>query len=133
MINTADQALAKLLDGEIKVRDKKIYAYTPHNMPLNTIMDSYIMIEWNGAVQSLTKALGILRGNLAVTISCKTTNYSRTAVDDIISKAISLLHCKSSDGYYFELDEYGFIVPPTNNLENGYTSAVLNIKWRKNT
>ena len=71
-----DVVLAALLDRKVSVQTSAtesyaIRAYADEERPNKGVADEFIDIEWNGSARSLTRPLGLFRGNLALVIWCK--------------------------------------------------------------
>ena len=135
---TPDTVLASLLDKVVTVQTSKtqshvIRAYADEGKPNVGIGNEFIEIIWNGSARSLTRPLGLFRGNLALTISVKAQTDGRAKkklVRQIISQCEELVNKKVSDGFYFEFDPMNVITPTTVNLISGYSTTVLNVSWR---
>nr|WP_304651413.1 hypothetical protein [Bacteroides acidifaciens] len=135
---TPDTALAALLDGKVEVQisatnSRKLRAYAQAEQPQTGLADEFISVLYNGTVRSLTRPLGLFRGNLALTIYCK-SNSDGTAkkkrIASMVTQCVELVNEQTADGYYFELDPANVITPITVNLTNGYATTVLNVEWR---
>lgn len=135
---TPDTALATLLDNIVKVQASEtashiIRAYADEEKPNVGLGDEFIEVDWNGSARSLTRPLGVFRGNLALSIYVKTQTDGRAKkklVRQIISQCEELVNGKVNDGFYFEFDATNVITPTTVNLTSGYSTTVLNVSWR---
>lgn len=135
---TPDIVLAALLDNVVSVQTSEteshfIRAYADEEKPNVGLDDEFIEVDWNGSARSLTKPLGVFRGNLALSIYVKTQTDGRAKkklVRQIISQCEELVNNKVSDGFYFEFDPMNVITPTTVNLTSGYSTTVLNVSWR---
>lgn len=134
---TPDITIAKMLNGNVKVQisaksSRKVKAYAQAEQPQDVTDEEFITIMNNGVVESKTQKLGFLKGNLALTIYCKTNPNStakRNRINSMIEQCVNLINCQSNGGFYFELDATNVITPTTVNLTNGYATTVLNVKW----
>lgn len=134
---TPDTALAALLDGKVEVQisatnSRKLRAYAQAEQPQTGLADEFISIMANGAVRSLTRPLGIFRGNLALTLYCKSNSdgtAKRKRIASMIAQTVELVNSKVADGFFFEIDPSNVITPTTVNLTNGYATTVLNVEW----
>lgn len=134
---TPDMALAALLDGRVVVqtsatasRVAKVYAQA--EQPQTGLADEFISVFYNGVVRSLTKPIGIFRGNLALTLYCKSNSdgtAKRKRIASMIAQTVELVTEKTSQGFFFELDPANVTTPTTVNLTNGYATTVLNVEW----
>lgn len=132
-----DVALAALLDGKVSVQTSAtqshtIRAYADEEKPNVGLGDEFIEVDWNGGARSLTRPLGVFRGNLALSIYVKTQNDGRAKkklVRQIIAQCEGLVNNKVSDGFYFEFDPMNVITPTMVNLTTGYSTTVLNVEW----
>lgn len=134
---TPDTALAALLDGKVEVQTKTdswvVPVYAQAEQPTTGLSDEFISVQYNGTIRSLTRPLGIFRGNLALTIYCKVHDREQTAkrnrIASMVEQSVELVNGKVSQGFYFELDPSNVITPTTVNLTNGYATTVLNVEW----
>lgn len=132
-----DKALTNLLDRKVVVQisatqSRKIKVYANAEQPQDGLSDEFVSIFYNGTLRSRTKPLGIISGNIALAIYCK--SYSdgtakRNRIDSMVEQIVKLVNCKSEAGFFFELDTANFITPTTVNLTNGYTTTILNVHW----
>lgn len=132
-----DAVLAALLDGKVTVQTSKtqshtIRAYADGERPNKNLGDEFIDVEWNGGAQSLTENPAFFRGNLLLTIWCKSQSDGRAKkklVKQIVSQVSPLAHRKSSQGFVFAFDPSNVITPTTTNLTTGYSTTILNVEW----
>lgn len=132
-----DVALAALLDKKVTVqtsttKSHTIRAYSDEGRPNKGVGDEFIDVEWNGGAQSLTKPLGVFRGNLLLTIWCKAHTDGRAKkklVKQIIAQCQELIGSVTSGGFHFEFNPYNVITPTTTNLTTGYSTTILNVEW----
>lgn len=129
---TPDLALKALLDGKVASDNGVLTVYPHESLPNNVSADDFIVIQRNGIVRSLTKPMGVFRGNLALSIYCRL--YTDNTANVIKSRRLmqtceELVNCKTSDGFYFELDATNPITAPNANTTSGYSVAVLNVSW----
>lgn len=132
-----DVALAALLDKKVTVQTSAahsyaIRAYANEDRPNKGVADEFIDIDWNGGARSLTRPLGLFRGNLALVIWCKARADGRAKkkrVKQIIAQCAELVDGKLSQGFFFEFNAGNVITPTTVNLTTGYSTTILNVKW----
>ncbi|MCM1301921.1 MAG: hypothetical protein NC226_09385 [Bacteroides cellulosilyticus] len=135
---TPDLALAALLNGKVEVSTSEtekhlVKAYAQAGQPQIGLADEFISIFYNGTVRSITRPIGVFRGNIALTIYCKSNTdgtAKRKRIAAMIEQTVELVNCKTSQGFFFELDPTNVITPTTVNLTNGYATTVLNVSWR---
>ena len=133
-----DIVLASLLSGEVRVQtstsaDRKVKAYAQTEQPQNITADEFILILNNGIISSKTQPLGLLSGNLALTIYSKSNSNGtakRNRINSMIDQCVEIVDKCSAEGFFFELSPTNIITPTTVNLTNGYATTVLNVKWR---
>lgn len=135
-----DQALAKLLDKKVKVQTSAtqshtIRCYGDGERPNKGLGDEFIEIGWNGSARSLTEEPALFRGNLLLTVWCKTFGDSRAnkgRVREIVAQAAGAMNrALTSGGYVFRFDPTAVITPTTTNLTTGYSTTILNVEWRE--
>lgn len=133
-----DIVLASLLSGEVRVQtstsaDRKVKAYAQAEQPQNITADEFILILHNGIISSKTQPIGLLSGNLALTIYSKSNSNGtakRNRINSMIDQCVEIVDKCSAEGFFFELSPTNIITPTTVNLTNGYATTVLNVKWR---
>lgn len=133
-----DIVLASLLSGEVRVQastsaDRKVKAYAQAEQPQNITADEFILILNNGIISSKTQPIGLLSGNLALTIYSKSNSNGtakRNRINSMIDQCVEIVDKCSAEGFFFELSPTNIITPTTVNLTNGYATTVLNVKWR---
>lgn len=134
-----DAVLAALLDGKVSVQTSAtqshtIRAYADEERPNKNLADEFIDVERNGGAQSLTEDPALFRGNLMLTIWCKAQTDGRAKnklVKQIVSQVAPLVHRKVSQGFVFTFDPTNVITQTTTNLTTGYSTTILNVKWRE--
>lgn len=138
-----DVALTALLDGKVTVQTSEtqsyeIRAYADGKQPSKGLDDEFLSVTWNGSAQSLTEDPALFKGNLMLIISCKLLNSTRdgqtvntSRVRKILSQVAPLVHRKVSQGFVFGFDPTQVITPTTTNLTTGYSTTILNVKWRE--
>lgn len=134
---TPDMALAALLDGKVEVQTSEtkksvVKSYAQAEQPQTGLDDEFISIFYNGTVRSITHPIGVFRGNLALTIYCKSNSdgtAKRKRIASMIEQTVKLVNCKTAQGFFFKLNPANIITPTTVNLTNGYATTVLNVEW----
>lgn len=134
---TPDMVLATLLDGKVEVqtsatKKSAIKVYAQAEQPQNGLGNEFISVFYNGTVRSITRPLGVFRGNLALTLYCKSNSdgtAKRKRIASMIEQAVEFVNGKTSHGFFFELNPASVITPTTVNLTNGYATTVLNVEW----
>lgn len=133
-----DIKLAQLLDGNIEVQtsatDKySIRCYADGKMPNKGLADELVYIQWNGSAEARTFPAGCFKGNLALTIYCKAQadNTAKTQrIRQIMRQCQLLAAGVVIDGFYFSVDPSQVIQPTKVNSTIGYSTTVINVKWR---
>lgn len=134
---TPDTALVALLDGKVTVQtsatsSRTVKSYAQAEQPQTGLDDEFISIFYNGTVRSITRPIGVFRGNIALTLYCKSNpdgTAKRKRIASMIDQATNLVNGMTSQGFFFELDPANVITPTTVNLTNGYATTVLNVEW----
>ena len=132
-----DLALKTLLDGQIVLRKSAtesvvIDVYAQGERPNTGLASEFVEILFNGAVRSLTKPIGVLRGNVVVSVYVKSYedgSVFQYRVDSIMKQIEEKVSNKESDGYFFEINPDNIITPTTTNIASGYSTTILNIEW----
>ena len=132
-----DLALKTLLDGQIVLRKSAtesvgIDVYAQGERPNTGLASEFVEILFNGAVRSLTKPIGVLRGNVVVSVYVKSYedgSVFQYRVDSIMKQIEEKVSSKESDGYFFEINPNNIITPTTTNIASGYSTTILNIEW----
>lgn len=132
-----DLALKALLDGQIVLRKSAtesvvIDVYAQGERPNTGLASEFVDILFNGAVRSLTKPIGVLRGNVAVSVYVKSYedgSVFQYRVDSIMKQIEEKVSSASSGDYFFEINPDNIITPTTTNMASGYSTTILNIEW----
>lgn len=127
-----DMALKALLDGKVKAGAKAIKVYAQGEQPNVGAEAEYITVLNNGVITSLTQPMGLLNGNLALSIHSRlNSNHTikRPLMRRLTGRCVELVDRKSSDGLFFRLDPNNVITPPTPNNTTGYATTTLNVAW----
>lgn len=132
-----DVALKELLDGNIVLQrsatefaDIKVYAQGER--PNDGLDTEFVEILLNGSVRSLTKPIGVLRGNLALAVYVKTYDDGSVfqyRVDALLKLVEEKVSSVSSGDYFFEINPDNIITPTIANVTTGYSTTILNIEW----
>lgn len=132
-----DVALAALLDGRVSVQTSAteshtIRSYADEERPNKNLADEFIDVEWNGGARAITEEPALFRGNLMLTIWCKSQTDGRAKkklVKQIVAQVAPIVHRKTSQGFVFTFDPTNVITPTTTNLTTGYSTTILNVEW----
>lgn len=111
---------------------RKVAVYRQGERPNTDLPDEFVEILYNGIVRSLTKPIGVLKGNLALTIYCKAQANGKAKqkrVQSILEQLERLLTNKVTGGFFFEIDLGNIITPLYIDATTGYSTMTLNVKW----
>ena len=132
-----DLALKSILDKQIMLQKSAtesvaIKTYAQGEKPNTELDDEFIEIQFNGAIRSKTKPIGVLSGNLIVAIYVK--SYEDGSVfqyrfDSILEQLEQKVSGLTVDGFFFSLNLDNIITPTTVNITSGYSATILNVKW----
>lgn len=131
-------AFAAVLDKKVVVhtsatKSHTIRAYKYGKQPNKGVGDEFILVRQNGVVRSLTRPLWLFRGNLAVEIRCKLQTNNTTkdnVIDEILGQVEDAANSKAHGEYFYTIEPDNVITPTTPNLTEGYSTTVINVKWR---
>lgn len=129
---TPDFALKALLDGKVYADKDLLKVYVHGELPNTDLYDDFLSIARNGVVRSFTKPMGVFRGNLALSVYCRsnTNGTAKTNRSRLLAKQCEdLVNCKTSGDFFFELNSGNPITPASTNLASGYTTTILNVDW----
>ena len=132
-----DLALKTLLDGQIVLRKSAtesvvIDVYAQGERPNAGLASEFVEILFNGAVRSLTKPIGVLRGNVVVSVYVKSYedgSVFQYRVDSIMKQIEEKVSNAMVGNYFFEINPDNIITPTTTNIASGYSTTILNIQW----
>ena len=132
-----DLALKSLLEGQIVLRKSAtesvvINVYAQGERPNTGLASEFVEILFNGAVRSLTKPIGVLRGNVVVSVYVKSYedgSVFQYRIDSIMKQIEEKVSSASSGDYFFEINPDNIITPTTTNIASGYSTTILNIEW----
>lgn len=134
--------LAAALDKKVAVITKetasgkrKVRAYRYGNSPSEKIKDEFIVVGKNGITQSLTEPLGLLKGNIQISVYCKLLDLkdgqqcNHARVQEMLSQIEALCDRKVYGDYFYRIAPDNVIVDTTPNLTNGYSTTIINVEW----
>ena len=132
-----DLAIKALLEGQIVLQKSAtesavIDVYAQGERPNTGLASEFVEILFNGAVRSLTKPIGVLRGNVVVSVYVKSYedgSVFQYRVDSIMKQIEEKVSYASSGDYFFEINPDNIITPTTVNMTSGYSTTILNIEW----
>lgn len=135
-----DVALAALLDGKVQAKSASgkmavLRVFADGERGNKDADDEFIEILYNGNPNDVTTDRTLWQGNLAVYLRCKMqadTKVKKSRIRLILSQIEPLVHCKQSDGYFFQLANQP-ITPPQRDYSTGYAYAIYNVAWRYNS
>lgn len=140
-----DMALAALLDGKVSIDYgsqggvQAVPCYAAGAQPEKGLPKSFISVEWNGGAQSLTQEPALFSGNLMLIVYCQLLNSTakgQTVNTGRVRKLLAqvadaMYRVPTGGGFYFRFDPTNVITPTTTNLTTGYSTTILNVKWRE--
>lgn len=132
-----DAALAEVLNDNVIVdtsgnAKRTVRAYPSRMHPNTDLPHEYIIVYPNGVIQSVTKPIGLYRGNLAVAIYVETQSngtIKQHRIRQIIEQCEAMVNEQSYGGFHYELDPANVITPTTTNISTGYSTTILNVSW----
>lgn len=132
-----DLALKGLLEGSIILQKSKkefvgIKVYAQGERPNAGLDSEFVEILLNGSIRSITKPIGVLRGNLALAIYVKTYDDGSVfqyRTDSIVKQIEERVSNVAVGNYFFEINPNNIITPITVNVTTGYSTTILNIEW----
>ncbi len=132
-----DLALKQILDKRIVLQKSatesvEVKVYAQGERPNVGLDDEFVEILFNGTVKSKTKPIGLLRGNLVVSIYVKTYEDGSAfqfRVDSILQQLEERISNITVDRFFFSLNLNNIITPTTINITSGYSTTILNIEW----
>ena len=133
-----DVVLAEVLNDNVIVKTSKtkshtIKAFPANKQPNKDLPKEYLSVYQNGITESLTKPIGLYRGNLALAIFVETQSDGTAKtqiIRQIIEQCEAIVNCKAYSGFYYEFDPANVITPTTTNISTGYSTTILNVEWR---
>lgn len=129
----ADKELLGLLTGRVSVPKGEVTVYCYGERPTTENSNDFIEISYNGGVESITDALGVLRGYLMITLYSKLRSdgtVKSERVRKILAQFEDLVNRQQTEHYYYKYDLGNFVTPTTADLSIGYSITVFNVQWR---
>ena len=132
-----DLVLKEILEGSIILQKSEeesvvITVYAQGERPNTGLSSEFIEVISNGVARSLTKPMGVVRGNLAVAVYVKTYedgSVFQYRVDSILKQIEEKVSNVTKGKYFFEINPNNIITPTTTNIISGYSTTILNIQW----
>lgn len=133
-----DKALKEMLDGKLQksdsaVKQEILNVYVSDHEPNHRKAEDFVLIKFNGAINTVTTDFRLFKGFLVVLFYCK-ANANGTAqqrlIEYVLSQVQHYIHRQSSQkGYFYQVDTTTALTPTTINLTSGYSVTMLNISW----
>lgn len=134
---TPDVTLAEVLSDNVIVNTSKtkkhtIKAYSANMQPNTALPKEYLSVYVNGITESVTKPIGLYRGNLALAIFVETQSDGRAKthiIRQIMEQCEAMVNEQTYNGFHYEFDPINVITPTTTNISTGYSTTILNVSW----
>lgn len=134
---TPDVTLAEVLNDNVIVSNTKtkkhtIKAYSANMQPNTALPKEYLSVYVNGITESVTKPIGLYRGNLALAIFVETQSDGRAKthiIRQIMEQCEAMVNEQTYNGFHYEFDPMNVITPTTTNISTGYSTTILNVSW----
>lgn len=135
-----DAELKHLLEGKITIQTSAagyttLPVYQQGGRPNTGAGDEFIDVTFNGGFKAMLQPLGFYRGNLAVSVYCRTFDdgsVKQRRVSAIVGQLEKYLKYRSYGRCFFELNPQNIITPTTTNVVTGYSVTVLNVAFTFN-
>lgn len=132
-----DLVLKEILEGSVILQKSAeetvtVTVYAQGERPSTGLSSEFVEVISNGAARSLTKPMGVIRGNLAVAVYVKTYEDGAVfqyRVDSIMKQIEEKVSNITRGNYFFEVNPNNIITPTTTNIISGYSTTILNIQW----
>lgn len=132
-----DLSLKALLDNNIVLQKSEtesvvVKVFAHGERPNTGLASEFIEILFNGTIRSITKPVGVLRGNIVVSVyvqSYEDGSVFQYRVDSIMEQLEEIISEKVKDNYFFEMNPNNLITPTTTDIISGYSTTVLNVQW----
>lgn len=134
---TPDVVLADVLSDNVivntsAIKKHTIKAYSANMQPNTALPKEYLSVYINGITESVTKPIGLYRGNLALAIFVETQSDGRAKTNiirQIMEQCEAMVNEQSYGGFHYEFDPMNVITPTTTNISTGYSTTILNVSW----
>lgn len=132
-----DAELKQLLDGKVKIQTSAdgyavLPVYCQGGRPNTGVPDEFIDVNFNGGIRAALQPLGFYRGNLAVSVYCRTFDdgsVKQRRVSAIVGQLERYLKYMAYGRCFFRLNPQNVIMPTTTNATTGYSVTVLNVEY----
>lgn len=132
-----DKELKRMLEGNITIHTSvadtaPVTVYRHGERPNTGLPDHFIDISVNGVIPSLTFPAGVFRGNIAVSVYCRTNSNGSVndkRIDEIVRQLWVAVDRRKSGDFFFSFDLSNVITPDSQNVTAGYSVTALNVEW----
>ena len=133
-----DRALKKILENKVAIDISSLETriasiYCQGERPNTDLEDEFIEVLFNGTIRAMAHPLGVYKGNLAITLYCKSQSNGVSKlnrIDSMVKQVEALINYKSKDNIYFEINPNNVITPIIYNEATGYTTMTLNVEFK---
>lgn len=132
-----DVALADVINDNVVIDDtaakkRTVKAFSAHMQPNTDLPHEYISVYQNGIIESVTKPIGVYKGNLALAIFVETQSNGTikfNRIHQIMEQLEAMVNEQTYGGFFYEFDPANVITPTTTNISTGYSTTIINATW----
>lgn len=135
-----DVELRDFLRGKIHVGlagggSRAVAVYGDWERSTNNPPDDFISIYMNGDVKSVGMSVNYAEGYIVASLYSKLNDdgsIKKNRIQKILAQFDKLVEGRKTENYFFRYDHPRFLTPTTPNINSGYSTTSLNLKWHTN-
>lgn len=132
-----DAELRDFLQGQIIAVDgnaeqSEVKVYRDGERPTNGAPADFLEIIINGGVDVLGADIEYAEGFMMLALYTKLNDdgsVKHNRIDNILTQFDEIIDGAHTDHYFFKIVPDSYIMPPTQDLQSGYSATVLNVRW----
>lgn len=118
------------VDGDGESTEVKIFR--DGERPTNGAPDDFLEVVINGGVDVLGADIDYAEGYMMLALYTRLNDdgsVKHNRIKNILTQFDEIIDGAHTQTYFFKIEPINFIMPPTQDLQSGYSATVLNIRW----
>lgn len=109
-----------------------VTVYRDGERPTNGAPDDFIEVAINGGVDVLGSDIEYAEGSIMLILYNRLNDdgsIKHNRIKKILTQFDEVIDKLTTDHYFYKIDINNYIMPPTQDLQSGYSSMILNVLW----
>lgn len=132
-----DVELRNYLTNRILVQDAEgnltlLKVYRDGERPTNGAPDDFLEVAINGGIDVLGSDIDYAEGYIMLALYNRLNDdgsIKHNRIKNILTQFDELIDMATTLNYFYKIEPNNYIMPPTQDLQSGYSALVLNVRW----